>query len=228
MIALASSSSLLYAPPARGAHGSSSSIIIYSSAAPPARPFFLPSPLHHSNSFLPKATPIQNFAADLLLSNHDLHPSLAAIPENWIEFADRVSGEWDGFGAEFTPHRTPTELPESVIQSISTFLARRQRGVCILSGTGAVENVTLRQSVGSVLNLRGRFEILSLSDSFLPPPAPPAASGLTIYLFGGEGQVVGVIFFWTGDCVWLLRLGMRLMSGCRFGTRGKKSKLQNK
>ncbi|CAN0921419.1 AT-hook motif nuclear-localized protein 18 [Linum grandiflorum] len=78
-----------------------------------------------------------------------------------------------------------------VVQSISAFAARRQRGVCILSGTGAIDNVTLRQSAGSVLNLRGRFEILSLSGSFLPPPAPPAASGLTIYLSGGEGQVVG-------------------------------------
>ncbi|CAN0926984.1 hypothetical protein LINGRAHAP2_LOCUS35630, partial [Linum grandiflorum] len=114
MIALASSSSLLYTPPAGAAHGSSSSsIIIYSSAAPPARPFFLPSPLHLSNSFLPKATPIQNSAADLLL--HPQIPSLAAVPENWIEFADRVSGEWDGFGADFTPQGTPIELPESVV-----------------------------------------------------------------------------------------------------------------
>lgn len=32
---------------------------------------------------------------------------------------------------------------------------------------------------------------MSLAGSFLPPPAPPAASGLTIYLAGGQGQVVG-------------------------------------
>nr|GME05167.1 AT-hook motif nuclear-localized protein 23-like [Ipomoea batatas] len=35
------------------------------------------------------------------------------------------------------------------------------------------------------------FEILSLSGSFLPPPAPPGATSLTIYLAGGQGQVVG-------------------------------------
>ncbi|CAK9155666.1 unnamed protein product [Ilex paraguariensis] len=77
--------------------------------------------------------------------------------------------------------------------SISTFATRRQRGVCILSGNGTVTNVTLRQpaSPGAVVTLHGRFEILSLSGSFLPPPAPPAASGLTIYLAGGQGQVVG-------------------------------------
>ncbi|KAG8391688.1 hypothetical protein BUALT_Bualt01G0213300 [Buddleja alternifolia] len=78
-------------------------------------------------------------------------------------------------------------------ESISTFATRRQRGVCILSGSGTVTNVTLRQPAapGAVVTLHGRFEILSLSGSFLPPPAPPAASGLTIYLAGGQGQVVG-------------------------------------
>ena len=56
-----------------------------------------------------------------------------------------------------------------------------------------VNNVTLRQpaAAGSVLTLHGRFEILSLSGSFLPPPAPPGATSLTIYLAGGQGQVVG-------------------------------------
>ncbi|KAK6920260.1 PPC domain [Dillenia turbinata] len=80
-----------------------------------------------------------------------------------------------------------------ISESISTFARRRQRGVCILSGTGTVTNVTLRQpaSHGAVVTLHGRFEILSLSGSSLPPPAPPAASGLTIYLAGGQGQVVG-------------------------------------
>ncbi|GMI66914.1 hypothetical protein HRI_000360700 [Hibiscus trionum] len=80
-----------------------------------------------------------------------------------------------------------------IMESVSTFARRKQRGVCILSGTGTVTNVTLRQpgAPGAVVNLQGRFEILSLSGSFLPPPAPAAASGLAIYLAGGQGQVVG-------------------------------------
>ncbi|KAL1540124.1 AT-hook motif nuclear-localized protein 22-like [Salvia divinorum] len=80
-----------------------------------------------------------------------------------------------------------------VQESISAFATRRQRGVCILSGGGTVTNVTLRQPAAptSVLTLHGRFEILSLSGSFLPPPAPPAASALAIYLAGSQGQVVG-------------------------------------
>ncbi|KAK4728607.1 hypothetical protein R3W88_021595 [Solanum pinnatisectum] len=80
-----------------------------------------------------------------------------------------------------------------IMESISNFARRRQRGVCIMSGTGIVTNVNLRQpaSPGAIVTLHGRFEILSLAGSFLPPPAPPAASGLTIYLAGGQGQVVG-------------------------------------
>ncbi|CAA7060123.1 unnamed protein product [Microthlaspi erraticum] len=82
-----------------------------------------------------------------------------------------------------------------LVESVATFARRRQRGVCVMSGTGNVTNVTIRQpgspSPGSVVSLHGRFEILSLSGSFLPPPAPPTATGLSVYLAGGQGQVVG-------------------------------------
>ncbi|KAG8484297.1 hypothetical protein CXB51_023857 [Gossypium anomalum] len=89
-----------------------------------------------------------------------------------------------------------------IVESVSTFARRRQRGVCIMSGTGNVTNVTLRQpaSAGAIVSLHGRFEILSLSGSFLPPPAPPAATGLTIYLAGGQGQVVGGSVVGTLTC----------------------------
>ncbi|KAI3444878.1 hypothetical protein Pfo_001543 [Paulownia fortunei] len=80
-----------------------------------------------------------------------------------------------------------------VFEAVATYARKRQKGICILSGTGTVNNVSLRQpaAAGSVVTLHGRFEILSLSGSFLPPPAPPGATSLTIYLAGGQGQVVG-------------------------------------
>uniref|UniRef100_A0A0C9RQJ6 AT-hook motif nuclear-localized protein n=1 Tax=Wollemia nobilis TaxID=56998 RepID=A0A0C9RQJ6_9CONI len=80
-----------------------------------------------------------------------------------------------------------------VVDSVSTFSRRRQRGIYILSGSGTVANVSLRQPAapGAVVTLHGRFEILSLSGAFLPPPAPPGVTGLTVYLAGGQGQVVG-------------------------------------
>ncbi|KAK8585718.1 hypothetical protein V6N13_050691 [Hibiscus sabdariffa] len=80
-----------------------------------------------------------------------------------------------------------------VAESIAQFARRRQRGVCVLSGSGSVANVTLRQPAapGAVVALQGRFEILSLTGAFLPGPAPPGSTGLTVYLAGGQGQVVG-------------------------------------
>ncbi|KAK1308887.1 putative DNA-binding protein ESCAROLA [Acorus calamus] len=80
-----------------------------------------------------------------------------------------------------------------IADCIAAFARRSLRGVCVLSGTGAVANVTLRQPAapGAVVALHGRFEILSLTGAFLPGPAPPGATGLTVYLAGGQGQVVG-------------------------------------
>lgn len=80
-----------------------------------------------------------------------------------------------------------------VSESLANFARKKQRGICILSGSGCVTNVTLRQpsSSGAIVTLHGRFEILSLLGSILPPPAPPGITGLTIYLAGAQGQVVG-------------------------------------
>ncbi|KOM28947.1 hypothetical protein LR48_Vigan623s000400 [Vigna angularis] len=82
-----------------------------------------------------------------------------------------------------------TDITDCVVQ----FARRRLRGVSILSGSGAVVNVTLRQPTapGVVMALHGRFDILSLTGSFLPGPSSPGATGLTIYLAGGQGQIVG-------------------------------------
>ncbi|EEF40363.1 AT-hook motif nuclear-localized protein 19 [Ricinus communis] len=80
-----------------------------------------------------------------------------------------------------------------IAESLACFARKKQRGVCVLSGSGMVTNVTLKQpsAPGAVMALHGRFEILSLTGAFLPGPAPPGATGLTIYLAGGQGQVVG-------------------------------------
>lgn len=80
-----------------------------------------------------------------------------------------------------------------IADSIAQFSRKKQRGVCVMSASGTVMNVTLRQpsAPGSVMALQGRFEILSLTGAFLPGPAPPGSTGLTVYLAGGQGQVVG-------------------------------------
>ncbi|XP_062100026.1 AT-hook motif nuclear-localized protein 23-like [Humulus lupulus] len=81
----------------------------------------------------------------------------------------------------------------NVFDFVATYARKRQRGICVLSGSGTVTNITFRQlaAAGVVVTLHGRFEIISLSGSFLPSPAPPAATSLTVFLAGGQGQVVG-------------------------------------
>ncbi|KAL5224210.1 hypothetical protein ABZP36_010849 [Zizania latifolia] len=81
-----------------------------------------------------------------------------------------------------------------VVDSVASYACRRRVGVCVVSGTGGVTNVSIRQpgvGSGAVVSLAGRFDILSLSGSFLPAPAPPPDSGLTVYVSGEQGQVVG-------------------------------------
>ncbi|KAG6510004.1 AT-hook motif nuclear-localized protein 19-like [Zingiber officinale] len=82
-------------------------------------------------------------------------------------------------------------LGSDVAASIAHFSRRRQCGVSVLSATGEVVDVTLRQPAFAALALQGRFDILSLAGTFLPGLAPPGSAGLTVYLVGGEGWVVG-------------------------------------
>lgn len=42
------------------------------------------------------------------------HP-IIATDDSWTEFCNNISGEWDGFGADFTPQGEPIQLPESVV-----------------------------------------------------------------------------------------------------------------
>ncbi|XP_045786929.1 AT-hook motif nuclear-localized protein 20-like [Trifolium pratense] len=83
-----------------------------------------------------------------------------------------------------------------IVACISNFANVRHRGVSIHCGSGAVSNVTLRQRsdpTGNMLVLAGRYELVSLSGAFLPPPSPPSATGLSVYITGAHGQLIGGI-----------------------------------
>ncbi|XP_010525659.1 PREDICTED: AT-hook motif nuclear-localized protein 17-like [Tarenaya hassleriana] len=96
------------------------------------------------------------------------------------------------------------EVPpgNDVVEAINRFCRRKSLGVCVLSGSGSVANVTLRQpspaAPGSTITFHGKFDLLSISATFLPPPprtslSPSAAvSGVfTVSLAGPQGQIVG-------------------------------------
>ncbi|KAA8538173.1 hypothetical protein F0562_027781 [Nyssa sinensis] len=92
------------------------------------------------------------------------------------------------------------ELPGGVdiVDAISCFCRKRNMGLCVLSGSGTVANVTLKQpssTPGATVTFHGRFDILSLSATILPTSTqsilPPLANGFTISLAGPQGQIVG-------------------------------------
>ncbi|XP_050229455.1 AT-hook motif nuclear-localized protein 10 [Mercurialis annua] len=99
-----------------------------------------------------------------------------------------------GFG--FTPHVIPVKAGEDVSSKIMSFSQHGPRAVCILSANGAISNVTLRQPAmsGGTVTYEGRFEILSLSGSFLPTENGGQRSrtgGLSVSLSGPDGRVLG-------------------------------------
>ncbi len=96
-------------------------------------------------------------------------------------------------GNAMRPHVLEVAGGCDVGESVASFARMRQRGVCVMSASGTVSNVTLRQPTtpGATVTFHGRFEIISLSGAFLPPPAPAPTTGFTVSLAGAAGQVLG-------------------------------------
>lgn len=92
------------------------------------------------------------------------------------------------------------EVPggSDVVEAISSFCRRKSIGICVLTGSGTVANVTLRQpsptpTPGATITFHGRFDILSISATFLPQNATfqPVPNIFVISLAGPQGQIVG-------------------------------------
>ncbi|XP_024539974.1 AT-hook motif nuclear-localized protein 23 [Selaginella moellendorffii] len=103
-------------------------------------------------------------------------------------------------GTGMRPHVLEIASGCDVHECIATFARRRQRSLCVLGASGTVSNVTLRQPTvppggnsASVLTLHGRFDILSMSGTFMQPTAPqplmpmPLPPTSSPSLFGGGG-----------------------------------------
>ncbi|OMO85873.1 hypothetical protein CCACVL1_09945 [Corchorus capsularis] len=99
-------------------------------------------------------------------------------------------------GANFTPHVLTVNAGEDVTMKVMSFSQQGARAICILSANGTISNVTLRQptSSGGTLTYEGRFEILSLSGSYMPTDHGGTRSrsgGMSISLAGPDGRVLG-------------------------------------
>ncbi|XP_040383407.1 AT-hook motif nuclear-localized protein 10-like [Oryza brachyantha] len=105
-------------------------------------------------------------------------------------------GDIGSAGAGFAPHVIFVKAGEDVSAKIMSFSQHGTRGVCVLSANGAISNVTLRQAAtsGGTVTYEGRFEILSLSGSFLLSENGGHRSrtgGLSVSLAGPDGRVLG-------------------------------------
>ncbi|KAK3014329.1 hypothetical protein RJ639_008922, partial [Escallonia herrerae] len=99
-------------------------------------------------------------------------------------------------GVGFTPHIIDVKAGEDVSSKIMSFSQHGPRAVCVLSANGAISNVTLRQAAtsGGTATYEGRFDILSLSGSFLLSEVGGHRSrtgGLSVSLAGPDGRVLG-------------------------------------
>lgn len=83
---------------------------------------------HHSSNGTSRLPRIKFFAvsanaktaiqgeAEETSQSHCVHPTTSTTTgSSWTEFAEKVSGEWDGYGADFSKEGEPRELPESVV-----------------------------------------------------------------------------------------------------------------
>ncbi|XP_042474353.1 AT-hook motif nuclear-localized protein 7-like [Zingiber officinale] len=99
-------------------------------------------------------------------------------------------------GANFAPHIITVAVGEDVTMKIISFSQQGPQAICILSANGIISNVTLRQpdSGGGTLTYEGRFELLSLSGSFMPTEnggTRSRAGGLSVSLASPDGRVIG-------------------------------------
>ncbi|KAF9620724.1 hypothetical protein IFM89_014245 [Coptis chinensis] len=103
------------------------------------------------------------------------------------------------------------ELPNGLdlIDAIARFTHRRNIGLTVLTASGSVANVSFRQSSvninptsSSTVTFQGRYEILNISATFLPPSLPVVTtsgstspsilpSSFMISLVGPRGQIIG-------------------------------------
>ncbi|GMH28873.1 hypothetical protein Nepgr_030716 [Nepenthes gracilis] len=107
-------------------------------------------------------------------------------------------GEWmsSSAGHAFTPHVIYVAPGEDIAAKILLFSQQRPRAICIMSASGGVSTVTLRQpaSMGTTVTYEGLFEILCLSGSYLVAETGGShnrTGGVNVSLSSSDGHVIG-------------------------------------
>ncbi|XP_058183359.1 AT-hook motif nuclear-localized protein 14 isoform X2 [Rhododendron vialii] len=96
-------------------------------------------------------------------------------------------------GQGFTPHTLNVAAGEDVYQKIMLFMQQSKSEICILSASGSISNPSLRQpaTFGGNITYEGRFDILSLSGSYIHTELGGRSGGLSVCLSSTDGQIIG-------------------------------------
>ncbi|XP_019172746.1 PREDICTED: AT-hook motif nuclear-localized protein 1-like [Ipomoea nil] len=137
--------------------------------------------------------PVIDFSAE---KRGKVRPAAGSVSKHKVDLDP--SGEWVycSVGANFTPHIITVNAGEDVTMKVISFSQQGPRAICILSANGVISSVTLRQpdSSGGTLTYEGRFEILSLTGSFMPSESGGIrnrSGGMSVSLASPDGRVVG-------------------------------------
>ncbi|KAG6577699.1 AT-hook motif nuclear-localized protein 8-like [Cucurbita maxima] len=130
-------------------------------------------------------------------------------------------------GVGFTPHVILVNPGEDIASKVMSFSQQGPRTICILSAHGAVCNVTLHQPAAGSVTYEGRYEIISLSGSFLISDNNGNRSrtgGLSVSLASADGQVLGgVTNMLTAASTVQVIVGSFLVDGKKLGDNIQKS-----
>ncbi|KAJ9567694.1 hypothetical protein OSB04_003660 [Centaurea solstitialis] len=86
-----------------------------------------------------------------------------------------------------------------IIAAVTRFCNHRDTALCVLSGNGAISDVSFRQpTTTNTITFQGRFDLLSISATVLPssmpsprPPQTPLADRFAVSLAAPQGQTIG-------------------------------------
>ncbi|XAR48503.1 hypothetical protein NMG60_11031349 [Bertholletia excelsa] len=97
-----------------------------------------------------------------------------------------------------SPYVLEVSAGADIIAAVTRFSRCRNVGLCVISASGAIAGVSLRQPAGTVVTFHGHFEMLSLSATILSTATSLAPEVLTsletrfsVTIAGPQGQMIG-------------------------------------
>lgn len=96
-------------------------------------------------------------------------------------------------GQGFSAHVIAVAAGEDVGQKIMQFMQQNRGEICIMSASGSISNASLRQPASSGGNImyEGRFDIISLTGSYVRNETGGRSGGLSVCLSNSDGQIIG-------------------------------------